>query len=168
MEGSGTLIAWSTGARMVLAWGDPVLACFDRVVLIAPFLDFTRCLPRRIVLAMGRRIARERIAALHEFYANCGLTGAVPDISGEAKTDELVRGLDYLAHASLEPAVPLACSDRVHVLHGTRDTIVPVRAVREVMRLLPHASLTRPDCGHFFPEDHLFPLLHEITDTKRL
>ena len=170
MEGSrgGTLLAWSTGAHMVLRWGDPVLACFDRVVLIAPFLDFTRCLPLRIVHAMRGRVEKECLPALTEFYANCGLIGDAPDVSGLAVPEELVRGLTWLADASLAPVPPLTCSDRIHVIHGRRDRIVPARALKDVMRMLPCASLIRPDCGHYIPEEHLFPLLHEITDTKRL
>jgi hypothetical protein len=56
-----TLVAWSTGAHMILKWGDAVLNRFSHVVLVAPFLDFTRCLPVRIVKRMQDRFNKEYV-----------------------------------------------------------------------------------------------------------
>ena len=164
----GILMAWSTGAHMVLKGGDGILERFSRVVLVAPFLDFTRCLPPRIVRAMHTRMKGEWKPALTEFYVNCGVPALPGGSLNKVMADELLSGLDYLLHSSITLEKPLACADRVQIIHGMRDTIVPARAIRAVRDILPAASLLRPDCGHCVLENHLFPLFHESTDTKRL
>lgn len=153
----GTLMAWSTGAHMVLKGGDRILERFSRVVLIAPFLDFTRCLPRRIIEAMGARIGVGWKPALTEFYTNCGLPALPAGALNNVVPGELLHGLDYLLHSSIAVKGPLACAGRVQIIHGMRDSIVPARAVRAVMDMLPGATLLRPECGHCACEDHLFP-----------
>ncbi|MDD2219343.1 MAG: alpha/beta hydrolase [Desulfoplanes sp.] len=156
-QGGGTLFAWSTGAHMVLNGGDRILERFSRVVLIAPFLDFTRCLPPRIIEAMRSRIEEEWIPAITEFYTNCGLPALPAGALDNVVPGELIHGLDYLLHSVITVKGPLACAARVQIIHGMRDIVVPVRAIRAVRDMLPGASLVRPDCGHCVSENHLFP-----------
>ncbi|WP_462324832.1 alpha/beta fold hydrolase [Desulfoplanes sp.] len=158
-----TLVAWSTGAHMVLKWGGAVWDRFARVVLIAPFFDFTRCLPPRIIRSMQDRLASKGAGVLSEFYANCGVPGGVGVNFEDVCIPELVEGLDYL----LESRCSLAgCADTgtdIHLVHGSKDKIVPLRAFREVCSALPQATVHRLACGHFVDEQCIIPLVESIS-----
>jgi hypothetical protein len=158
-----TLVAWSTGAHMILKWGDAVLNRFSHVVLVAPFLDFTRCLPVRIVKRMQDRLNKEGARVAGEFYATCGLPpgGCIP-LEGVC-ISELVGGLEYLLHSHCAPDRTAGTGTNIHLVHGTKDRIVPSRAFHEVCSLLPQAAIHQFRCGHLVDESLFLSLIDTIT-----
>ncbi|GAU08998.1 alpha/beta fold hydrolase [Desulfoplanes formicivorans] len=159
-DGDQTLVAWSTGAHMVLKWGADIIDRFARVVLVAPFLDFTACLPCRIIRNMQARLEQEGPGVLTAFYANCGVPSdlAVP-LEG-VHVDQLIRGLAYLVRSRCIPDLLADVQTPIHLVHGSKDRIVPKRAFARVGSLLPRAKVHCFPCGHFVP-DHLLTSLVE-------
>jgi pimeloyl-ACP methyl ester carboxylesterase len=156
------LVAWSTGAHMVLKWGAPVLTRFSRIVLVAPFLDFTRCLPVRIITRMRERLTREGASVVGEFYATCGLPPEACVPPPEARIGELIYGLEYLADSRVLPGEHATPDRHIHLVHGSGDRIVPRRAFREVCSLFPGAAVHRLACGHMVDESRLFSLVDTV------
>ncbi len=157
-----TLIAWSTGAHMVLKWGEKVWRRCSTLLLIAPFLDFTRCMPPRILHAMQDRLLHEGVQVLGEFYANCGVAGEVPLPLDNAVVPGLVQGLGYLLTSQCSPGRAADASTRIHLVHGTADRIVPSRVFEEVCFMLPQAHVHSLPCGHYVGEHLLIPLIESI------
>ena len=158
-----TLVAWSTGSHMVLKWGGAVWDRFSRVVLIAPFFDFTRCLPPRIIRSMQDRLAEEGAGVLTEFYANCGVPGGFRVPFEDVCISELVEGLEYLLESRCLLEGIADTGTDMHLVHGSKDRIVPSRAFREVCSALPQAVVHRPACGHFVSEQCIIPLVESIS-----
>ena len=155
-----TLVAWSTGAHMVLKWGDAVLKRFSRIVLVAPFLDFTRCLPVRSIRKMQNRLINEGACAVGEFYATCGLPlgGCMPREA--VRISELVVGLEYLLHSHCTPDLAAGIGKNLHLVHGVKDRIVPSRVFDEVCSFFPLASVHPFCCGHIVAESLFLSLLN--------
>ncbi len=154
-----TLLAWSTGAHMVLSWGRDIWERFDTIVLVAPFFDFTRYMPSRIIQKMQARLLEEGPDVLLEFYANCGITAPVSLAAEHLDLSRLIEGLEYLL------ASRCACLDRnhvgttMHLVHGTHDRIVSARAFEEVCSAMPQAQVHHVASGHYVDEDILFSLV---------
>lgn len=150
------LIAWSTGAHLVLAHAAQLLPRFGLVVLLAPFLKFTDSFPARTVRAMIASLAEDPAATLASFYANCGEPS--PPMLQPGCLPALAQGLCYLAEApaALDAPAPAA---NVLVARGAQDRIVRARAMEALLPLLPDAQVATPDCGHKIPEPVVLDLL---------
>lgn len=159
------LIAWSTGAHLVLAHAAKLLPRFGRVLLLAPFLKFTDSFPQRTVLTMLASLADEPAHTLAAFHGNCG-EDAPPPYRPE-HLPALVAGLRYLADSPAALAAPVPAAN-VLVARGTRDRIVRARAVQALLPLLPGAASAAPVCGHKIPEPVVRDLLHARLDTPDL
>ncbi|MES9996185.1 alpha/beta hydrolase [Desulfovibrio aminophilus] len=145
-RGGEALLAWSTGAHLVLKHRALVLPRYERVVLAAPFLSFTGFTPARVLRLMRRALAADPAGTVATFHATCG-TAPAP-IPGDVTPAELDAGLAFLAESSADPApgVPAA---HVLVLHGADDAIVPAEAARSCLEALPGARFLALEGGHF-------------------
>lgn len=157
-----TLVAWSTGAHMILKWGRDFIDRFARVVLVAPFLDFTACLPKGIISNMQKRLDREGPGVLTAFYANCGVPGDPGVPLEEVHVDQLIKGLAFLARSRCNPDLLAHVQTPVHLVHGSKDRIVPRKAFARVGSLLPRARVHCFSCGHYVPEHLLTSLVESI------
>ena len=160
--GGQVLVAWSTGAHMVLRLRAGLFPLFRRVVLVAPFVAFCDYVPREPVRAMREAVAAEGPRrTVRAFHRSCGLRGALPE-APEAHGPALARGLDYLLTSR---AVLGAGEDgaRVRVVHGAGDRVLPLEASAHVAGLLSGSWRSLVDAGHHVPEDILMAILHEET-----
>jgi len=139
------LMGWSTGAHMILKNAGTLLPLFDRVLLIAPFVQFADCFPARITNAMAAGMARDAEGTVRAFWKNCAVPGH--PAWDPAWAAPLAGGLGYLA-ASAAPTAPVAAG-HVTVLHGAADRIVRASAVDKVLAVLPGARLVAVAGGHY-------------------
>ena len=151
------LLAWSTGAHLVLAHGAELLPRFRLVLLLAPFLRFTDSLPSRTVRAMLASLEEEPAPILAAFHANC--EEDVPPPLRQEHLPALADGLRYLADCPAALAAPVAAAN-VLVAHGRRDRIVRPRALEALLPLLQGAASAALECGHKIPEALVLGLLH--------
>lgn len=151
------LVAWSTGAHLVLAHGAELLPRFGLVLLLAPFLKFTDSFPARTVLTMLTSLEEDPARTLAAFHANCGEESPPP--FRPEQLPALAAGLRYLADSPAALAAPVPAANAV-VVRGTRDRIVRARAVEALLPLLPGAAAAAPECGHKIPEPVVLELLH--------
>jgi pimeloyl-ACP methyl ester carboxylesterase len=160
--GGRVLVAWSTGAHMVLRLRAELFPRFGKVVLVAPFVAFYDYVAREPVRAMRAAVAAEGPRrTVRAFHRACGLRGGVPD-APDADGPALARGLDYLLTSR---AVLAAGEDgaRVRVVHGAGDRVLPLAASAHVAGLLSGSWRSLVDAGHHVPEDILLGVLHEET-----
>ncbi len=146
--GGDELLAWSTGAHLVLKHRHALLPRFGRILLAAPFLRFADCAPQRVVRLMRRGLLADPAGVVRAFHEKCG---AVPaPIPAGVRVEELAAGLDFLleSEAAEEPPVPAA---HLVVVHGLADAVVPLAAARRCLAALPGAALRLADGGHFLP-----------------
>ncbi len=153
--GRGTLLAWSTGAHMVLKHFAAILPRFDRIVLAAPFLRFTDHVPERLLARMIRGMERDPEKTLAAFYANCG--EEAPPASRPEHAAALLAGLEYLRVSKAALPEPLEAG-QVVLIHGIEDRIVPPAASDALLPRLPGARQYLADCGHKIPEVLLLEL----------
>lgn len=106
-----------------------------------------------------RRINKNQRVWLYKFYLNCfskadtgGLewfrNNLLKEYLDNLNSDELIRGLDYLASHAIQPEA-LEGIENIRVFHGGDDTIAPVKEVLEIKADLPRAKFTLlADTGH--------------------
>jgi pimeloyl-ACP methyl ester carboxylesterase len=164
-----TLVAWSTGAHLVLAHAAQLLPRFGLVLLLAPFLRFTDSFPQRTVLAMLTSLEEDPARTLAAFHANCGPISeeAAPPPFRPEQLPALAAGLRYLASAPAALAAPVPAPNAV-LVRGARDRIVRARAVQALLPLLPGATVAAPECGHKIPQPVVLELLHARLGTLDL
>jgi hypothetical protein len=151
------LVAWSTGAHLVLAHAAELLPRFGLVLLLAPFLKFTDSFPARTLLAMLASLEEDPAATLASFHANC--EESFPPRYRPEHLPTLAAGLRYLAEAPSALAMSIPAPN-VLVARGARDRIVRPRALEALLPLLPGAKTASLDCGHKIPEPLVLDLLH--------
>jgi len=150
--GEGDLLAWSTGAHMVLKHCDAILPRYARIVLAAPFLRFTDHVPERLLVRMIRGMERDPQKTLAAFYANCA--EQTPPAFRPGHAPALLAGLEYLRVSEVNLLEPLEAhaAERVVLLHGNKDRIVPPAASEELLPRLPGATLHIANSGHKIAE----------------
>jgi pimeloyl-ACP methyl ester carboxylesterase len=155
-QGGTTLLGWSTGAHIILKRLPRLLDRFGRIVLAAPFLSFTRYVPKPRLEAMIAAMRTDPAKTVDSFMAKCGHCG--PLSVEEADHSSLVRGLEFLldSEAALPPGLT---GERVTIVHGERDRIVPLAASLELHGLLPGSTLLTIPGGHKIPEQVLMDLI---------
>jgi len=162
LTGGEVLVAWSTGAHMVLRLRKTLFPRYRRVVLAAPFVAFYDYVPRETVRAMlDSLLAEGPQRTARAFYRNCGMRGALPEVPVE-HGPALAAGLEYLLTSRAVLALDEDGS-RVRILHGASDRIVPMQASAHVAGLLSGSWRSLIDAGHFVPEETLLAVLHEET-----
>lgn len=102
------LIGYSTGAFLALS--EPtLLERFDRVVLLAPFIDFKAEaeLGGRVQTAqlkfLLRQLKRDPLGSLHDFYDRAGIAAAKPTELPQS-LDDLCWGIERLLHDHADSA----------------------------------------------------------------
>jgi pimeloyl-ACP methyl ester carboxylesterase len=155
-QGGTTLLGWSTGAHLVLKQLPDLMERFDRIVLAAPFLSFTRYVPRPRLEAMIAAMGKDPARTVASFMAKCGHCG--PLSVDRPDHPALLSGLDFLLTS--EAFLPAGRSgEKVTLVHGERDRIVPVQASLDLHELLPGSTLLLARSGHKIDEDILLDLV---------
>lgn len=150
---ASTLIAWSTGAHMVLKRWSRVVKKFERIILLAPFLSFTDYTSEKVVRLMARGMQREAKKVVHNFYVNCGFKGMFSYDDND--TAALIEGLEYLR--SSRAAVSHLGAEKTTLVHGEYDQIIASHASEDIWEYMPKASYVALSCGHWITD-------HDIID----
>ncbi|MBN1760428.1 MAG: alpha/beta fold hydrolase [Chitinispirillaceae bacterium] len=146
------LAGWSTGA--ILALGCAPLLSLDGLALISATPSFCRTgnypfgIRSRMLHAMRAKLATDTATVLDDFRQQCGLVSDLPtDIPWTPAA--LQAGLDLLEFITLDTVDTLPCEPLL--IHGTRDTVIPVAAGNFLHQTLggtmlhldaPHACFT--------------------------
>ena len=154
-QGGTTLLGWSTGAHLILKQLPEVLERFERIVLAAPFLSFTRYVPTGRLESMIATMEKDPGRTVDNFMAKCGHCG--PLSIGQADHPALLRGLRFLLTSKADLA-PGFSGEKITLVHGQRDRIVPVQASSDLHALLPGSTLLLPMSGHKIEEELLLDL----------
>lgn len=149
-KGGRNLFAWSTGAYLML---DRIeRPPFTNIVLVSPFMKFTKYTPARVLETMIRRFADVPAQVVADFYKSCGCdTGHVPD---ERHFHINLNGLKFLLRTEIDEID--WDIDGVTLLHGLDDRIVSVEASRDINWMYPSSRLVEVhSAGHFIPPETL-------------
>lgn len=177
------LLAWSTGAHLVLKHRAALFPLFSRLILAAPFRCFTDHVPAGKVKLMIRGLKRDPGAVLRDFHALCRARGDQPEnpapvalprpggIPASFAPDHvpaLIQGLEFLLESRVPaPGLPFAGAKGpdIVLVRGDADAVVPAQACRDSAALLAaEGFLPRVLVGlhgHLPPETLLSALLHE-------
>jgi pimeloyl-[acyl-carrier protein] methyl ester esterase len=157
------VVGWSLGGEVAIAWARRMPRQVQRMALIATTPCFTgrpgwRCATAPGVLQeFSRAIAADRDGTLARFVAVAArgdarahrVAGALQPLYKNGPADAvLAAGLAVLSSTDLRRELP-GVRQRVLVMHGARDRIVPAAAGRRLAAALPDArfSLLRA-CAH--------------------
>ncbi|MBU1002907.1 MAG: alpha/beta hydrolase [Proteobacteria bacterium] len=160
-QGGEVLMAWSTGAHLVLKHRGELFARWRRVVLLSPFMNFCVHVPRATVQRMRDTILAEGPErTVRAFWRNC----AAPRIAFSHGDDTrvLAAGLDYLLE-SCAIITPGESGANVRIVHGADDAIVPASAGSDVAALLAGSWRSLMAFGHYPSETILLGILYEET-----
>ncbi len=158
--GSGdVLVGWSTGAHLVLKSLESLVPQYSHIILIAPFLDFTTHVSQDAVKAMRVNMDTDAERTVHAFLKRA----AAPVSSGAldvGSAEPLAAGLTYLLESkALVPSLEWA--DKLTIIHGAGDRIVPPVASRELAEALPGVTHVEIPGGHFVPETTISEVVYD-------
>lgn len=149
--------AWSMGGQAALVWAGTVPQQIERLALIATTPCFAtrpgwpHAMEAGLLQSFARSLREDRAGTLRRFMllqarndlrarlVVRGLQAALA-ASGEHAADALERGLRVLMESDLRDRLQ-AVPQPVLVVHGERDTLVPLAAAEHLSRALPHARL---------------------------
>ena len=149
---------WSLGGAVALAWAHRAPWQVTRLALIATspcFVqrpDWPHAVEAQVVRAFSRELVHDRETTLKRFLAL--------QVQGDERARQAMRGLRHAVRAQplpevhtlqqglamllatdMRPQLP-AIGQPTLVLHGDRDTLVPLAAAEQLARVLPHGRLT--------------------------
>ncbi len=162
---SAILAGWSFGAFCILRNLAKLLPKYQKIILFAPFLSFSRWHEKRELDRLTAALATHPQTALNAFWRACGC----PLTFRAARTDfPLLR--EGLARVRKSQANPVACSASNLILaHGEQDTIVPPRSSQELQHLYPKTkTFFLPQTAHWISPQKIHELCHEAPHSKRL
>jgi len=153
VEPGAEVVGWSLGAMHALEAATRIELA--GLVLVAATPQFVRRdgwrhgWPPRVLERMRGRLQEDPAALLDEFEAGLFAPGEEPvPLPRERDAATLDEGLRYLETFSvLDRLATIPC--RVRLLHGARDTVVPLAAAEHLAAALPDADLTVwEEAGH--------------------
>lgn len=156
------VLAWSLGANLCLQ--NPGSISTKHLVLIAPFLDFTRHTPVNGIQDMLNGLGRNPETTVRWFWRRCGIKSAPRIRQGDVRG--LARGLEYLMQPGPEHIEHQDMQFCTTLIHGSRDRIVPRQALLEVHAALGQGRPVYTSGGHFIAEEKIWQITYEQTGTK--
>lgn len=150
-----TIFAWSLGAHLCLKNLDRLRA--DRLILIAPFLDFCQGTPRDRIEEMLRGLDKNPQATVRWFWKACAVKQPPAPVISDPGI--LRNGLEFLIHSrvtqeSLNTDLP------VTIIHGLKDRIVPPEQSKLIKHHLTQAWYQYLPFGHYIPELEILNAVH--------
>lgn len=169
------VVAHSLGLHLLPA---EILRSADLLVLAATFAHFhggTRLDQKRssrTIAAMQERMLEEPMDVLNDFYSNCYhplLTNhmlLMRDIKS-LDQDLLLEDLELLNKNKID-IESIDCGQRILLVHGSEDTVVPAQHSHELNEALPKSSLVLFEgAGHCLPLTHVAPVWISLRNTLR-
>lgn len=160
------LIGWSTGAHFILKHFAVLERNYRYIVLVAPFMDFTRCASPQAIRTLRRAVTHNPAEALKSFWQQAQVPVQYHDFSVHSAT-ALAQGLTFLLNSTAKlPATgekKQFLSDKTFLVYGRTDAVVPASAWRPLADVLPEHACTGVDSGHFVAETLLAEVIYEKT-----
>ncbi len=150
-----SLLGWSLGGFMAAEFASKYPDTISELILVS---IRTRYDSARLA-DIKRLLLKDKKAYLYKFYLESfseedkeGLAwfkkNLLKSYLQDMKTEDLMRGLDYLSQASIDPE-RLRRVERIRIFHGTEDTIAPLGEAEEIGSRLPQAEFIRiTGAGH--------------------
>lgn len=141
-----SLLGWSLGGFMAAEFASKYPDTVDELILVSIRIRYD---PARLA-DIKRLLVKDKKAYLYKFYLesfsgedNEGLDwfkkNLLKSYLQDMKTEDLIRGLDYLSQASIDHE-RLRRVERIRIFHGTEDTIAPLKEAEEIGSRLPQAK----------------------------
>ena len=150
-----SLLGWSLGGFMAAEFAYKYPDTIGELILVS---IRTRYDPARLA-DIRRLLRKDKKAYLYKFYLEFfseedkeGLAwfkkNLLKSYLQDMKTEDLIRGLDYLLQASIDPE-RLRQVEKIRIFHGTEDTIAPLKEAEEIGSRLPQAEFIKiTGAGH--------------------
>ncbi len=164
-NGGDLLIAWSTGAHLVLDQLSLIGDKYSYIILIAPFIDFTSSVPVRVIKRMRSRLFREPQTTVSDFWKLCGGTQQCPSLSDQ-QIEFLAAGLDLLMNSQIRQ--PLTGGHNVTLVQCLNDQVVLPAAFNAVSAALKQATVFNSPSPHMLPEHELIRIVSDVCGTTLL
>lgn len=149
-SGGNTLMGWSTGAHIIAGRLPLVADKWKKIVLVAPFDDFTNCFGTRVIDAMIKGMDRDFHKTMNLFYTKCGIRS---DFEADIKhRDVLKEGLVFLKNSKIKEGYP---AENIIVIYGCNDQISKRTGVLNILRLFEKSKFMEVDQPHYISEDIL-------------
>jgi len=141
-----SLLGWSLGGFMAAEFASEHPDTIDELILVSIRIRYD---PARLA-DIKRLLMKDKKAYLYKFYLE-SFSGAdkeglawfkknlLKSYLQDMKTEDLMRGLDYLSQASIDPE-RLRRVERIRIFHGTKDTIAPLKEAEEIGSRLPQTK----------------------------
>ena len=157
IEGSILIIAWSLGSLIAFDLVSDGALDNATLVLISATASITEQehypgVPQRLLNAMRKRLARNRQEVVQDFAEKSFIDDEhrkdFIKMADEFTDDELAYGLKFLAETDLRQKTA-AIKNRIYLIHGEQDAIVPCEQAQVLKESLSSSSLTvMPNRGH--------------------
>jgi hypothetical protein len=147
-ENFSRIIAWSTGAHIVLK--HPELWADKEIILLAPFLHLPNSVPAWALKDMQKGMHERPKQVINDFWTKCGIkNSSVKDMDFKS----LAKGLEFLRTS--KTGLPQKPPPNMTLVRASRDRIVNFKKERTHW---PEAWVNRfhvAQSGHFFPETEI-------------
>ncbi|GLI53844.1 alpha/beta fold hydrolase [Thermodesulfovibrio yellowstonii] len=141
-EKSGqTVVGWSTGGHIILKNLKFFADRFEKIIVVAGFIKFTKYVNSRVLRRMIDRMAKKPEDVVKEFLISAGCNSLFPKFE-KAK---LIEGLNFLISSEVVDFPQI--KGKLILIHGIHDRILPVDALKELNTVFPFAKsflLSRP------------------------
>lgn len=146
------LVGWSLGANLILKDIDKLNA--KRIILIAPFLNFTDYVNERIVDLMIRAFERDREKCVNDFWARIGIK---KDVKTKINSS-LKEGLIFLKKRN--NFKEYVHDKNILIIALTIDRILPLKAFMDVQKKI-FGSVIKLYSNHYVEEKILERIIFE-------
>lgn len=149
------LLGWSLGGFMAAEFASRYPEAIGELILVS----IRRRYDPAILTDITQLLIKDKKAYLYKFYLESfsgedkeGLAwfkkNLLKSYLQDMKTEDLIRGLDYLSQASMEPE-RLRRVEKIRIFHGTEDRIAPLEESEKIGSRLPQAEFIRiSGAGH--------------------
>lgn len=149
-RGGSTLMGWSTGAHIIAKAILNLKNNWDKIVLVAPFDDFTKSFGVRVIDAMIKGLDKNFHQTMGLFYKKCGIRGEF--VANPSDKNSLKEGLEFLKYSKVNEGSSL---ENITIIHGCNDEIAKRTAVLKLLKLFDNSKFMEVDQPHFISENIL-------------
>jgi len=145
--GGYIIIGWSTGGHIIAKQIHKHIDKWEKVILIAPFCDFTNSFSEKTLNMMIKNLKTDFIGTMENFYLKCGFAGKLNlDLQDIVK---LEKGLEFLKHSKVDKG---CSSNKINILYGTDDKIVKRKEIDAILKIFGNARFIELCQPHFMDE----------------
>ena len=148
--GGATLMGWSTGAHMIAKAIPDIKNSWDKIVLVAPFDDFTKSFGARVIDAMKKGLEEDFQKTMTLFYKKCGIRGGFE--AEPLDRDNFIKGLEFLKHSKVTEGSSM---ENITIVYGCNDEITKRTSVLKLLKLFDNSKFMEVDQPHFISESIL-------------